>query len=240
MDEKIIKYKFKKNKLEEKIINILNFKKEKYKNEIINSNNNEIITTEIKNFFDNIKFNQYKQLVIIVSGFYSVGKTTFINHLENYISTLNNVIPIQKIEIFKDIDYLKNFDLSLKITIIECDINIVDQINLLIKNTNIININIIPKNKNALKNKIINKIIFDIFNKSDNFVKNIENIICENDCEEEKNYLINNINLLKIKNNILTDDDFNFIDKIINSYYDNIINISNNTKQQSNTQKYYL
>lgn len=244
MDKKIIKYKLKKNKLEEKIIDMLNLKKEDYENKIINSNDNQIITDKVENFFNNIKFNNKEQLVIIVYGLYSVGKTTFISHLENYIrimiinSTIKkkNIDLIQKFTIHLDnIDFLKDLYLSSKITIIECDINIINKINLFISElniSNVINVNIIPKNTIILKNKIINKIIDDIINKSDNFI----NYIRENNITgiEEINKIINEITLLKIKNEILTDNDFYFLDNIINSYYSNIISLSNNFIIHSN------
>ena len=41
--------------LEEKIIDMLNLKKEDYENKIINSNDNQIITDKVENFFNNIK-----------------------------------------------------------------------------------------------------------------------------------------------------------------------------------------
>lgn len=245
MDKKIIKYKLKKNILEEKIIDMLNLKKEYYENEIINSNDNKIITNGVENFFYNLKSNQQAQMVIIVFGTYSVGKTTFISHLENYIGLVSkNLINITSNVIQKfiissnNIDFLKDVDLDLKITIIECDINNVNLINLLLEKANIININIISKNTSTLKNKIINKIIIDISNKSDNFIEFIRNNnIIE---KEEINNLVCGINLLKKKNKILTDDDFIFLDLTINSYYSNIIDLSNNMNLPSNTQKYYL
>lgn len=252
MDAKIIKYKLKKNKLEEKIIDMLNLKKESYENQIINSNDNHIITENIENFFFNLISNkstqsgqstqsdQSSQLVIIVFGSYSVGKTTFISHLENYIKMLEmNLINknikldlIQKI-IFTSNNADLNLDLSSKITIIECDINDVNQINSLISNSNIININIIPKSARTLKNKIINKIFKDTCNELDLFLKFTKDIIDE----KETNNIINKINLLKTKNQIL-DDDFIFLDKTVGLYYSNIIELSNNINIPSN--KYYL
>ena len=54
MDKKIIKYKLKKNKLEEKITDVLNLKKEYYENETINSNDNKIITDGVENYYQNL------------------------------------------------------------------------------------------------------------------------------------------------------------------------------------------
>jgi len=232
MDKKIIKYKFKKNKLEEKIIDMLNLKKEYYENEIINSNDNKIITEGVENFFQNLKSNQKEQLIIIVFGSYSVGKSTFISHLENYIKIVSKNLTqkdyedlVQKLIISSDNMYfLKNCNLFSKLTIIECDTNIVKQIKLLLINLNIINLNIIPKNPIVLKNKIVNKIIADIKNKSSYFVEFIKNnnILCNG----EINNIIEGINLLKIKNGILLDDDFIFLNETINLYYQYTMNLS--------------
>lgn len=276
MDKKIIKYKFKKNKLEDKIIDILNLKKEYYENKIINSNNNEIITEGVENFYNKIKLNQEEHLVIIIFGFYSVGKSTFISYLENYIqmieknSLLGSEIKklktclVQKITIgsngsngLNDIEHLKDLDFSSKITIIECDIDDIIKINSSMSGINIINVNIIPKSANTLKNKIINKIIVDIktgyefgigtgiglglgseISKFISFIKNKKII------EDEKiNNIYNGINLLKMKNVIL-DDDFIFIDEIANQYYMHIINFSLPANPTINfpldAHKYYL
>ena len=254
MDKKIIKYKLKKNKLEEKITDVLNLKKEYYENEIINSNDNKIITDGVENYFHNLKSKQQEYLVIIVFGSYSVGKTTFISHLENYINMVAENLTkkkdhgnlLQKLNISSNnMNVLKDLNLFSKLTIIECDTTDVNNINLLISdlnmiNLNIININIVPKNPSTLKNKIINKIILDIKNKSSNFIEFIKNnnIICN----DELNYIINEINLLIIKNGILLDNDFIFLDKTINLYYQYTINLisSNNINLPLETQKYYL
>lgn len=254
MDKKIIKYKLKKNKLEEKIIDMLNLKKEYYENDIINSNDNKIITEGVENFFQKLKSNQEEQLemVIVVFGSYSVGKTTFISHLENYIKIVAKSLTkkkdyedlVQKLNISSNnIDFLKNCNLFSKITIIECDTTIVNKINLLMSDLNTINlniINIVPKNPITLKNKIINKVIADIKNKSSYFIEFIKNNNIISD--EEINDIIDCVNLLKMKNGILFDDDFIFLDKTINSYYQYIINLpsSVNINLSLNTQKYYV
>lgn len=251
MDKKITKYKLKKNKLEEKIIDILNLKKEYYENTIINSNNNEIITNKIENFFHNLKSNldgedKEEQLIIIIFGFYSVGKTTFISHLENFICIKKNLLNInsnnlvQKYNInSNNLNNLNNFkNLDSKILIIESNIDDIEKINSLIEKKNIININIIEKNFDTLKNKIINKIILDIRNKTDNFITNIKNLNIINN--EEVHNLINHINLLQKKSDIFLDDDFKFIDETIGLYHKNIINNISNINLPIETHKYYL
>ena len=107
-------------------------------------------------------------------------------------------------------------------------------------NLNMININIVPKNLITLKNKIINKIIVDIKNKSSYFIEFIKNNNIISD--KEINDIIDYINLLKMKNSILLDDDLIFLDKTINSYYLYIINFPSfdNMNLSLNTQKYYV
>ena len=253
MDKKIIKYKLKKNNLKKKIFDILNYKKEQYEDDIINSNDNDVITSYFENFFNNMKLNLSNnlnnQMFIIVSGTYFVGKTTFINHLENYIKILEKITH-QKIEtnlvvklfIGDNDKYFKNIEFNVlpQITIIECNNNIVDKLNFLIQSKNIINImniNIIPKNEFSLKNKLINKIIYDIKNKSDEFIQFICNFQIQ-----EKNNICDKINLLKVKfkNNILVFDDFIFLDNIVNLYYYDITNNSNNFDKLLNINIFYL
>jgi hypothetical protein len=255
MDKKIIKYKLKKNKLEEKINNFLKIKKELYENEILNSNNNDLITSSVENFFNVLKqnnqnnpnnpnnLNNQNQIFIIVFGSYSVGKTTFINHLENYIGILEKITfnktktnMVSKIFVKDDIEYLTKiqFNLLPEIIIIECDINIVDKVNILLQDKNIININIIPQNKLSLKNKFINKIFFDLKNKSNEFVSFSTSLAYQ------ENNINERINLLKLKKNILTIDDFSFLDTIVDLYYNDLINTSNNFNLLLDIHKFYL
>ena len=253
MEKKIIKYKTKKKNLEKKIIDILNLKKEKYENDIIDSNNENIITSSIENFFCNLTqniMNVPNQLFIIVFGSYSVGKTTFISHLENYIEILEKINLgktktnlIMKILIKNNIENFKNieFNLSPQIIIIECNINLVDKLNLLIQSENLININIIPKNKYSLKNKLANKIISDIKNKLNEFEQFIN--LSLDFTSQEKNNTNVQIDLLRSKKNILTYKDFDFLDNIVNLYYDDIVNNKNlcdNQTQLFKVHNFYL
>lgn len=215
MDKKILKYKSKKNKLENDIINILNIKKSNYENEIANTNNKHFITDVIENYFNQLKVNQDLKLFIIVSGIYLVGKSTFINHLENFILKMSKICKnneksnlINKI-LYKinetNIDFIK----MNKITIIEINQKNLIELNNNIKsndNNIILNINIIPKNKNSLKNKYINEIIHDIKNNTSNFILNLDEYMNE--------YTQNNIELLKFKIKYV-DDDFIFLNKTI-------------------------
>lgn len=251
MDKKIIKYKSKKNNLEKKIINALNLKKEQYENDIVNSNDNNTIISNVENFFNdlmpnanmkipnvnNIAVNMKlpNQMFIIVFGSYSVGKTTFITHLENYIEILEKntfgktkTNLITKILVKTNIENLKDikFNLSPQIIIIECDIDCIDKVNLLIQSKNKININIIPKNTSLLKNKFVNKIIHGIKNKSNEFIDFVNlSFIFTN---QEKNNISTQIDLLKLKKSIFTYGDFIFLDNIVNLYYNHIVNNQNN------------
>jgi hypothetical protein len=244
MYKKIQKYKMKKNKLEEKIFNLLNLKKEYYENEIINSNNNKFISSNIEVFLNNYKLltNSKKsidsiELIIIVFGIYSVGKTTFINHLENYINIQIEFILKNNINLIHKILFENNNKLNIisnKIIIIECNNNDIENINLLLQNKNIIYINIIPKNKLYLKNKYINKIISDIKNKTSYFLNNVNFI------DNNVKYIINEkIDLLKLKKNIFIDSDFIFLDQLIDLHFDLYYNIDNINKIL-NIHKYFI
>lgn len=243
MDKKINKYKLKKIKLEEKIIDILNLKKEFYENEIINLNNNKIILKKIQEFCENMNLNNKKEFILIVFGGYSVGKTTFINLLENDIKKkIKNHNSNIKIIINKDDNFFKsiNNDLKNKITIIECIDDFVEQVNLKIKSlniNNIMNINIIPKNVKLLKNKFSNKIIYDMKNNISYFNIFINNLIIDQD---KKNNLIQKINNLKLKSEKFKDNDFDFLDEITFYYYKKIIKISDDYNNFVNIHKYYL
>jgi hypothetical protein len=272
MDKKTIKYKFKKNKLENEIINILNNNKKIYEESILESNNNQIIINKIDKFIiyldqkDKLNKQQtFKQIIILIGGFYSVGKTTFINHLEDYIliqskQILNNqyINLIKKLSINNDTDTDTDIEIinseiinTDQILIIEFDINLINKINLLLQNDNIVIINIIPKNINSLKNKYINKIIYDLQNNTNNFIDNISLLVDKNKQIfdtiklDNINLILNNIyekkNILKLKKKFYIDKDFNFLDDIISIIFDLIKNNTNNLEKNNlDIHKYYL
>lgn len=250
MENKIIKYKLKKNKLEEKIINILKEKKTSYENEISKMNNkqNEKIVLCIEDFFTNYVLDNSTQLIIIVSGFYSVGKNTFITNIEKYINSF--LLPKYKIDEnqnfdIKTITYDSNFDSDKylekntnQILILKCsDFVIGTQIYSQIDSKFKIHINIIPKNQKTLKNKFANRIIYDIKNNSSNFVSNIDLSFRTNNKilkTQHVEMLGEQINLLKNKTDFFTDEDFQFIDEITNTIYDFIQNYYNNVFTNTN------
>lgn len=221
MDKKILKYKTKKNKLENEILKIFNIKKENYENEIVNSNTeNHIIIEFIENYLNELKLNNEqieKKIIIIVSGNYSVGKSTFISDLENYILKISNNVFNTKINDFIEKLTFDNceFKIKNKISIIEVsnqNLKILnDKISYDLNNTSLLNIKILPKDKHSLKNKYINKIIYDIRNNTTNFIQNIN---IDNDILN--NCVQNNIQLLKQKKNfIYSDDDFIFLNHVV-------------------------
>lgn len=247
MDKKILKYKVKKNKLENKLMDILMTKKTNYENDIINSNNNSNIINKIENFLNILELSEsieLKQLFIVVKGDYSVGKSTFISHLKNYITKMSKIILSQntllKLNIQFKLDLINittfnNFDINLfnnPIVIIEVNTtqitsNIISDI-VKFKNVNvqILNVKILPKDFKSLKNKYINKIIYNIYLDTNDFVINL------NLNEEIKTNLQNNINLLKLKtNNYFNDNDFDFLNEPV----DIIFNFLNKHDENTNT-----
>ena len=235
MDKKILKYKTKKNKLENEILELLNRKKENYENDIANSNNNHMIVEFIKNFLNELKSSNddnNKKIIIIVSGNYSVGKTTFISNLENYILKISgNILNTLGNDFIDKISFDNNiFEIKNKITIIKVTNHnlayLNDKINSNIDNINILNIKIIPKDKNSLKNKYINKIIYDIKNNTSYFIENLS--INNNINYDIQNNIQNNLQLLKLKKSIYSDNDFIFLNQVVdfvfNSKYDLLSN----------------
>lgn len=252
MENKIIKYKLKKNKLEEKIIDFLKEKKTSHDNEISKINNiqNKKIVLCAESFFTDYVLNNSAQLVIIVSGFYSVGKSTFISNIEKYINSF--LLPKYNIDEKKNFkiktiicddnlnfkEYLNN---TYQILILKCTEFITgNEIYSMINSKFKIHINIIPKDQKTLKNKFVNRIIRDIKNNSSNFITNINlsfvtnNIILKT---QHIDMLEEQINLLKNKIDFFTDDDFQFINEITNIIYDFIQNyynkVFNNIKDKS-------
>ena len=224
MDKKILKYKTKKNKLENEILEILNRKKENYENEIANSNNNRMIVEFIENFLNELKLdNEYNnKIIIIVSGNYFVGKSIFVSNLENYILKIsNNILNALGNNFIEKIIFDNSmFEIKNKITIIKVSdenlSNLINKINYNTMNTSVLNIKIIPKDKNSLKNKYINKIISDIKNNTSYFIKNLS---INNINYDIVNNINNNIQLLKLKKSIYSDDDFIFLNQVVDFIY---------------------
>jgi len=258
MDKKIFKYKAKKTKLENDILNILGIKKANYENEIVNSNNNKLIIQEIEKFLNLLKLSKTSKLLIIVNGIYSVGKSTFINHLEKYIIKLSNIIlneqyiegMIKHILLTDITDFNTDFNIDIIDKIIIIEINnsnflntndIINDIKNKISETiqNIvytITINIVPKDKQSLKNKYINKIIYDIKNNTTNF---ISGLIIDNNLINKN--IQNNINKLILKNSIYSDNDFIFLNEVIDIVFNLELNkLFNEKNELSNIIKFYL
>ena len=255
MNKKILKYKVKKNKLENEILDILGIKKANYENEIAKLNNNQLINEKIESFLNLLKSSQSVKLIIFVSGNYSVGKSTFISHLENYIlrmfKIIFNVENIENKDLIKKITYpIEDVQIvfSNKIIIVEINnnnfinnenmmlniINSINQTNTHITNT--IKINIVPKDKKTLKNKFINKILQDIKNNTNAFITEFNSFD-----SSIKTDIKNNIHTLKLKKNIYSDNDFLFLDKVVEHIFDFELSIFSDEKyQSSDTIKYYL
>lgn len=239
MDKKIAKYKLKKNKLEEKIINLLETKKKLYEEQITNSNqkvNIEFINL-IDDFVASYNLDKNSFLTIVVCGFYSVGKTTFITNIEKYIDMLLKIKKIKRSKNFiakiDKIDKIENDNTNNEIeeknspgnvTIFETKrIDLDSKIYMQMKNT--IYINVMPKDILSLKNKYINKIIIDIKNGTNDFIDNIYLLINEmkkinNLIEDNYIYCLkNHIELLRNKNELFDDDDFYFLDMFTEKIY---------------------
>lgn len=244
MDNKIIKYKLKKNKMENKIYNILHKKKKEYNDTILRSivkmdfvceiidniiklNNNNKIQDQ-----DQDEISLSKKEIIIITGIYGVGKSTMINHLENFFGESNikskiNIKNIDEINIINNIlsNLTNNSSNPYQLVMIECGLELVK--NVYEKITNILNqienwkihiIHIIPKNDPSYKNKLINKIFNSIGQNSKEFELNIHNMIKNIYPIDNIDFYINlNIDLI-IKSSILSDNDFIILDQLIGKF----------------------
>ena len=206
---KIIKYKLKKIKIENKINNLIVNKKKSHQKfidkTIANIKNLPDIINQIKN--------SEQKKYIIVTGTYGVGKSTIIKILQNSLQIQNcSWINLNDNNLEENINNIMVTDINLDNNLIFIEINI-DILNLLLKkivNEKIYIINVIPYNVNNYKNKLINKIFIDIKADTNDFFINIQKYY--NDLE----YLYKNINRIKnFEKNILSDNDFDFIDNII-------------------------
>lgn len=223
MDCKIIKYKLKKKKLENKINKILVSNKKLYLANIVNSINKIKFIPDVVEKL--IEKNQDNIIYIIVTGIYASGKSTLISELENFFGESNilSKINITKIEEFEIIKNFKKIN-KLGIILIECVLDIANQVIQFLSGSNLYIINIMTSSNNSLlqyKNKLINKIFFDFGLKTNYFNHNINKIIKQIQLTEN----LEQINIYKqidlTKPNV-SDNDFNFLDKyiiIINQHY---------------------
>jgi len=206
LDNKIFKYKIKKKNIYNKILQLL-IEKNNTKNYIEQDN---IIFEIIKTINIDLS-NLNNQIFIIVVGFYSVGKSSFIEYFDSFVNKLFTKIKIN-IKNLNDIQIINNFNNhNLKnIIYIETSNDLIEKILNLIKDNKIFIFNLIPKNLLIYKNRLINN-FFDNKLISSNI----------NNCMQE---IINNINYNNIiiensfdfsKKNLFSDNDFIFLDKLI-------------------------
>lgn len=229
LNNKILKYKFKKKKIKKKINELLEKKQQQNNNYLKNLFNktyfldiiNKLINEQI---YPNINNN----LFIIISGFNSVGKSMFIQNLENFISssyTKNKII----IDSTKSFDMLNNYifehdsNEGKKIIYIETLPEITEKIyytiknNTFIPNNNIFIFYLIPHNITNYKNKLINT-IFNMGN-NNNTIYNIFTLLGINSNDKNNLNIINSL----INKYPLVDNDFMFLDTYIETNYNKIL-----------------
>lgn len=239
-DNKILKYKQKKKKIMNKINDLLVIKNKEKVNFVAKIFNKTQIFSEIINNFIVTEFNNY--LFIVVVGFGSVGKSTFIKYLEDYFSQSYTKI-IMNIVNFEEINNLnkilsdeKNFVDEKKIVYIETNPDLINNIYNFLMNLNtqiklklesetdvknIYIIYLIPINKDIYKNRLIN-IFFNLL--KDESLNNSTNLANLNDIVSKK-FLVYNKNIIDGFINILnkyplSDNDFEFLDLYMSEYYD--------------------
>ncbi len=239
MDKKILKYKCKKIKLEEKIFNkLIQMKKTSNKQILKSFENIDFISEIIKEILD-FKLNFNNNVFILITGIFSIGKTSFIKHFEDLILMSNikskfdikNSQDVQQIKSFIQIENNLNNTINQEngIVIIETKYNCQEEILEILSDKKIFMINLIPKNFQLFKNKLINK-IFESINTKPNIVQIeifellelLESIkpICDNQQNFNiiKQNLSENLINMKIKKNddVFDDSYFDFLDEIIN------------------------
>jgi len=237
LDKKIIKYKLKNDKITKKINNLVVKKKREntkkiaklfYKVPEINEIIEKITDDNLYIKLSESNYNKFGNcLFIIITGFRFVGKTTFIEFLEEHIGssftrTKLNINNQSELEILEKIT--NNTLNKYKIIYIETNNNFVSDIyNYINDGENIKIINIIPINENIYKNKIINK-FFELVKKYNNSLNNDNFKIILN--ELDINFDENPTEILNILSSkiYLLDDDFNFFDRYIINKYENIQN----------------
>lgn len=260
LDNKILKYKEKKKKITNKINDLIEKKKKENINiitKIFHKTNefteiiNKIIIGKIKNF-DKI-FPYKKNIFLIVTGFNFVGKSTFIDQLENYFgdSYTGSKINIKSVE---ELNILNNFidNGENKFIYIETNTDLIEKIYNIILNDFNLNkdleldkyvyiYNIIPRSVQVYKNRLINK-VFSLLKKYSMKDYNLDTI--------DKNKFILDIGINNLSTDIfdklnnkfpLSDDDFGFLDNFVNKSYDDIINYqSNKLEIKINIVNYYF
>lgn len=258
LDNKILKYKVKKNKIISKINELIN-KKNKENKELISKtlNKTKIFHDILNNIIKSDNLSENNLIFLIITGFDSVGKSYLINNLENYFgdSYTKSIINIKSIDEFNILANLFVQQTEKKIIYIETIPDLTEKIydiiyinsNLKLNNLNNSkncnqNLNnnfiiyLIPENINIYKNRIINK-IFEL-SKSNNLNNQIN--------QEEDNYLFKiikkifpDINLEIISNELinlsgkfpLSDNDFIFLDEVIETSYKKILNLEIESEQ---------
>jgi hypothetical protein len=238
MEKKILKYKYKKSKLEEKIFETLVQLKKKNNKQIFKSFENTDFITEIK---DTTQLNSspnpnniHKKVFILISGIYSVGKTTFVKHLEEFICYNNTNTTITKFNITNELDIEsinlhvnKYLDEKINICMIETESIFIKKIIDIISDNKIFIINLIPTDFHNYKKKLINKIFestntvpntfeFEIYKLLDFIKQNKKDVQIESVKKNlSKNLDIVYKKLIKNDDEIFYDEDFNFLDDII-------------------------
>lgn len=243
--DKITKYQIKKNKILEKIEDLYRDKRkdnykhiEKIVNKIFYINN--ILDNSDNNKYQLISENGSKIIFLIIMGIYGVGKTTLINNFKNSIESENlvkwNYKNIQSVndDFDTNVEKLKSSEKSLLVTI-EISVNLFELVIEKIKNYSVFVINLLPKNKENYKNKLINKFFYSNKNNSNEFYNGIITMLSDSESNDmlgtnqnsnpnpnpnpDIDLFIENFN--NLKNNIdsenfyLSDKDFYFLNLIM-------------------------
>jgi len=185
-----------------KILNYVDFD-----NNNNNGNNNEFKLSRKNN----------KNIYLIITGIYGVGKSTIVNMILKLLEKkIYANINLSENNIEKMTDILGDTGQELKLILIEVNINLLSCLLAMMDGETYYLINIVPKNIDRYKNKLINKIFVDIKTKSNNFIRNIGDVI--DDTEKLSEHIEIIINSDK---SVLSIDDFIFLNKPINKLINN-------------------
>lgn len=210
---KIIKYKLKNIKMENKIHDLVIKKKNLYLKFIDKTIANISIISDIMNQLENNQKSQ--EIYIIVTGIYGVGKSSIVKILINLLGNKINLNLNLNENNYEQIinQYISNTNISntnTRLILIEININLLNLLLKKIENNKFYIINIIPENIQSYKNKLINKIFIDIKSNSNNFILNTKTIY------DDIQYIHSNIyKIINSEKYVLSNNDFNFIDKIV-------------------------